>query len=108
MNVVSIDLTCPLNEEMDQSSGQVPLSGTGCCNGVALWVDWVLDDEISVSGGPVAPVVVGENINWDINSKQGVFFFQIPVDIGDNRKKFHYQVYLNHRTYELKFSFSVQ
>ena len=72
VNVVSIDLSCPLNDQTIELKGQVGLSGMGCCNGVALWVDWVLNDEVSVSGGPSAPVIVGENVQWDINSKQGV------------------------------------
>jgi len=108
VNVVSIDLSCPLNDQTIELKGQVGLSGMGCCNGVALWVDWVLNDEVSVSGGPSAPVIVGENVQWDINSKQGVYFFPTPVDVVDDRKELHYQVHMTHSTYELKFSFSVQ
>ena len=108
MNVLSLDLTRPLNDQIIELEDRIVLPGNGCCNGVALWVDWELNAEISVSGGPIAPVVLGENIQWDINSKQGVYFLPTPVDVADSKTEFHYQVNMTPSTYELKFSFSVQ
>jgi len=108
VNVLSLDLTRPLNDQIIELEDRIVLPGNGCCNGVALWVDWELNAEISVSGGPIAPVVLGENIQWDINSKQGVYFLPTPVDVADSKTEFHYQVNMTPSTYELKFSFSVQ
>jgi len=108
VNIILLDLTQPLSDQMVELKGQAALTGTGSCNGVALWVDWLLDEETSVSGGPTAPVVVGEDIQWDVHSKQGVYFFQTPVDVADSKRALHYQVNVTPGTYELKFGFSVE
>lgn len=44
-------------------------------NGVALWMVWRLDEERELCTGPVADVAVGERIEWDLHSKQGVHIF---------------------------------
>lgn len=41
-------------------------------------MDFYLDEEHVLSSGPVSPVVPGDKIDWDIHSKQGVFFFPNP------------------------------
>ena len=45
---------------------------------MALWMDWHLtsDPEDIVSGGPRSQVIVGDQIEWDLHSRQGVHFFQ--------------------------------
>ncbi len=50
----------------------------GNVNGLALWMVWKFDGDVIVSGGPASPVVVGETIDWDVHSKQGVMFFKNP------------------------------
>ena len=51
----------------------------GDANGMAFWMVWNLDGVNSVSsGGPVSKVKVGENVDWDVHSKQGVMFFKEP------------------------------
>jgi len=44
-------------------------------NGMALWMDWDLSEDISISTGPTKDVRVGEDIVWDVHSKQGVHLF---------------------------------
>ena len=54
--------------------------------GMALWMEWdLLDDEgMNLSGGPVNSFTkIGEKIEWDVHSKQGVHFFQQNLE---NRK----------------------
>ena len=54
-------------------------SVAGGANGMAFWMVWNLDGVNSVSsGGPVSEVRVGENVDWDVHSKQGVMFFKKP------------------------------
>ncbi|KAJ8670527.1 hypothetical protein QAD02_001786 [Eretmocerus hayati] len=55
-----------------ESSCQVPIVVDGSCNGIAIWVDWHLDDEICVSSGPVEEIVPGSRVSWDWYSRQGV------------------------------------
>ena len=63
-------------------------------NGVALWMEWQLDETTALSSGPVSEVrmsetvtvtvilvcqvVVGETVSWDRDSKQGVHLLSSP------------------------------
>lgn len=49
----------------------------GTCNGIALWVDWILDadEKYVVSTGPSAPIRVDHQVSWDMHSRQGVYLF---------------------------------
>lgn len=71
--LLSLNMT---EEHPEDITGQdsISLLGLDSCNGVALWMEWHLDETTVVSQGPVTPVVPGELINWDLNSKQGVYF----------------------------------
>lgn len=42
------------------------------CNGIAIWVEWHLNDDIVVSSGPTQQFIPGERISWDHYSRQGV------------------------------------
>lgn len=50
----------------------------GTCNGVALWVEWVFENESSivVSTGPIIQPEIGDTIKWDVHTRQGVTLFQ--------------------------------
>ncbi|KAF7995961.1 hypothetical protein HCN44_007928 [Aphidius gifuensis] len=56
--------------------GNTPIFGAGSLNGLALWIDWHLDIETTVSTGPLTQVIPGERITWDKNTRQGVFLFR--------------------------------
>lgn len=45
----------------------------GLCNGIALWIDWKLDEDINISSGPLRPVQAGASVTWDPYTKQGVY-----------------------------------
>ena len=101
-------MTCPLSDQIIEVKGQADVPATGICNGVAIWMHWQLSQDVFVSDGPTAPIVIGENIQWDLYSKQGVYFFKSPVGVADNKKKLHYQVNLTPSKFELTFSFSME
>nr|XP_022342003.1 protein arginine N-methyltransferase 7-like [Crassostrea virginica] len=42
------------------------------CNGIVLWTEYQFTDQLKVSLGPREKVVVGEKVNWDFYSKQGI------------------------------------
>ena len=48
-------------------------------NGIALWMDWELEDNICISSGPVVQPKQKDVIEWDMHSKQGVYFCQNPL-----------------------------
>ncbi|XP_076243274.1 arginine methyltransferase 7 isoform X2 [Calliopsis andreniformis] len=54
----------------------IPILECGSCNGVALWVDWHLDSEITVSSGPITEIQPGKRISWDPFTRQGVHLFR--------------------------------
>lgn len=54
------------------------------CNGIALWVDWKLNDSDSekytVTTGPTtSPIEIGEFITWDFHTRQGVHLLPRPM-----------------------------
>lgn len=57
--------------------GTINIEWNQPCNGLALWVDWHLDDSPkgTVSTGPTEPIVVGKKIQWDMYTRQGVCLF---------------------------------
>lgn len=48
------------------------------CNGIALWVEWHLDDSPStvINTGPLQPIVIGQKVQWDMYTRQGVVLFE--------------------------------
>ncbi|CAH0546347.1 unnamed protein product [Brassicogethes aeneus] len=59
---------------LQESSGCFQISSDLECNGIAIWIDWVHDGSV-ISTGPTEPIVVGEKIEWDIHTRQGVCLF---------------------------------
>jgi protein arginine N-methyltransferase 7 len=53
----------------------------GVCNGIAIWVDWDLDDDITVSSGPIDDIIPGSRISWDPYTRQGVQIFSEIVQV---------------------------
>lgn len=75
--IKKFDLTQDVNEYEDVNTSEcVPILTRGMCNGVALWIDWQLNSEITVSSGPTVKVQPGERISWDPFTRQGVHLFK--------------------------------
>jgi hypothetical protein len=49
----------------------------GECNGIALWIEWLHEEgsQSVISSGPVSPPQVGQLIDWDVHTRQGVCLF---------------------------------
>lgn len=67
------------------NSGKMSIEITGNCNGIALWIDWHLDDsnlqKNIVSTGSKIQITPGEYIDWDIYSLQGVHLFSKSFNV---------------------------
>lgn len=101
-------LTGEVNESLERK-GTLNLPVTGSLNGVALWIDWQLDEKSTISGGPTAPVTPSQNIQWDVHSKQAVYFIKQPISLSDSSEKaLNYQISFSPDTYEMKLNFSVR
>ncbi|CAH1994858.1 unnamed protein product [Acanthoscelides obtectus] len=58
-------------------NGTFELQGNLDCNGIAIWVDWNLDgtERGIITTGPTSPIKIGENVQWDMYTRQGVCLF---------------------------------
>ncbi|XP_076170688.1 arginine methyltransferase 7 isoform X2 [Ptiloglossa arizonensis] len=75
--IQKFDLTKNANELKNINiSDTIPILENGSCNGVALWVDWHLNSEITVSSGPNAEIQPSKRISWDPFTRQGVHLFK--------------------------------
>ena len=72
------DFTKPVADlKLEQCvSGTTKFKTSGMCNGVAVWMDWQIDEVRTVTTGPVAPVIPGQKIEWDMYTRQGVHLFR--------------------------------
>lgn len=61
-------------------------------NGIALWVDWYLDDSPRniISTGPLEPPEFNKEIKWDMYTRQGVFIFEEGINVTERDKLFSY------------------
>lgn len=59
------------------------ISRSGVMNGVAMWVDWHLDDSSQnvITTGPIEQPEFNKEIRWDMYTRQGVFIFEENVNI---------------------------
>lgn len=79
----------------------------GTCQGVTLWADWDLDGNgCVISTGPNASLEIGQNISWDMHSRQGVYFLPKNFKI-DTKSLATYSVCFNPSIGELKFTFQI-
>lgn len=62
-------------------------------NGIALWTEWDFDGtaENIISTGPTQSPVIGDQITWDIHTRQGVYFLNYEAKEELNLK-FHFKV----------------
>ncbi|XP_066254433.1 protein arginine N-methyltransferase 7 [Euwallacea similis] len=65
------------HESVLETQGTINIELDQPCNGIALWVNWNLDDTAkgTISTGPTQPIVVGQKVHWDIYTRQGVCLF---------------------------------
>ena len=79
--LLELDLTKRVPSEAITFTGSLEVTESSKpLNGLALWMDWTLDEEHVLSGGPVQAVQVGQEVHWDMDSKQGVHFLQPTSD----------------------------
>ena len=79
VQVCELDLTKKVPTQNLSFSGECSIEDCSrLLNGVALWMEWSLDEgsDNVLSGGPVIQPTVGSAVKWDMDSKQGVSFFQ--------------------------------
>uniref|UniRef100_A0A8C2G563 Protein arginine N-methyltransferase n=1 Tax=Cyprinus carpio TaxID=7962 RepID=A0A8C2G563_CYPCA len=78
------------------------------CHGVALWMEYQLTEDITVSMGLTKPVREEGACEWNPHRKQGVFFFRSVREMsGDGRENLSYNLTFEPHTGDIKMNFSV-
>jgi len=79
VEVVEFDLGNKVPGEKMNFSGNLRIESNLPMCGVALWMDWQLDEETTVSSGPRTKVLSGSKVCWEPDSKQGVHLLPTPT-----------------------------
>ncbi|GJQ77767.1 putative arginine methyltransferase [Trypoxylus dichotomus] len=80
-------------------TGNFNIEGNGTCNGIALWVDWIFDEEYTITTGPIAQVEINECVKWDMHVRQGVQL----INNRDFQGRIDYTFSFNHDFGEISF-----
>ncbi|KAL2093482.1 hypothetical protein ACEWY4_010794 [Coilia grayii] len=95
-------------EQPISSQGSVPLLRTGCCHGVALWMEFHLTDDVTLSMGLMEPVSEEGACKWSPHRKQGVYFLKSPWESsGDGRASVSYNLTFDPSLGDIKLDFSI-
>lgn len=89
--------------------GEVPFIGSGTCHGVAIWMDFKLDDKISVTTGLQNVVTEKSDVlDWCRTWKQGVHFLKHNPEIKNGSiQKLKYKASFKPESGNLFFEFEV-
>lgn len=81
----------------------------GTCNGVAIWMDYFLDKKTIVTTGLTATPQPDQNLQWEVNHRQGVHLFRTPVHISEvgTGARLKYRVRFRPSSGEFDFDFSI-
>ncbi|XP_051548922.1 protein arginine N-methyltransferase 7-like isoform X2 [Myxocyprinus asiaticus] len=106
--VMMFNFTQCVPEQPISSQGTVPLTRRGRCHGVALWMEYQLTEDITVSMGLTKPVDEEGACEWNPHQKQGMFFFRSANESsGDGREDLSYNLTFEPHTGDIKMDFSV-
>uniref|UniRef100_A0A3B5QGM7 Protein arginine N-methyltransferase n=1 Tax=Xiphophorus maculatus TaxID=8083 RepID=A0A3B5QGM7_XIPMA len=102
--VMTFDFTQCVPQEPISSQGSL----TGRCHGVALWMEYHLTDDVTVSGGLTQPISEQGDCEWSRHRKQGVYFLRSAWDsLGDGRTGVSYSFTFEPSLGDVKMDFSI-
>uniref|UniRef100_A0A8D0CRB6 Protein arginine N-methyltransferase n=1 Tax=Sander lucioperca TaxID=283035 RepID=A0A8D0CRB6_SANLU len=106
--VMTFDFTQCVPQQPISSQGSLPFIRIGRCHGVALWMEYHLTDDITVSAGLIGPISEQGECEWSRHRKQGVYFFRSPCESsGDGRAAVSYSFTFEPSLGDIKMDFSV-
>lgn len=98
------DFNDDIPKEKIKKQGEIQLQFAGRCDGVALWMEYNLSKDYSLSFGPTETVVAGQYITWDLYEKQGVHLFRTPSNVNVGNLMFYDSEFDPHEA-EINFHF---
>uniref|UniRef100_A0A673XXN6 Protein arginine N-methyltransferase n=1 Tax=Salmo trutta TaxID=8032 RepID=A0A673XXN6_SALTR len=106
--VMTFDFLQCVPEQPIRCQGSLPFTRRGRCHGVALWMEYQLNDDIKVSMGLTRPVSEEGACEWSLHRKQGVYFFRSPWESsGDGRASVSYSFTFEPSIGDIKMDFTV-
>ncbi|KAK6635347.1 hypothetical protein RUM44_000598 [Polyplax serrata] len=87
-----------------QKNGTMEMTSSGRCDGIALWMEYDLTDNCSISFGPVKKVVSGQYVEWDMYERQGVHLFRDQPAV-EAKDLMNYNVEFDPNEAEINFNF---
>uniref|UniRef100_A0A8C5DJN8 Protein arginine N-methyltransferase n=1 Tax=Gouania willdenowi TaxID=441366 RepID=A0A8C5DJN8_GOUWI len=106
--VMTFDFTQCVPQQPISSQGLLPLLRMGRCHGVALWMEYQLTSDITVSGGLIGPISEQGSCEWSPHRKQGVYFLRSPWESsGDGRAAVTYSFTFEPSVGDIKMDFSI-
>ncbi|CAN9499499.1 unnamed protein product [Ophioblennius macclurei] len=105
---MTFDFTQCLPQQPISSQGSLPFIRNGRCHGVALWMEYHLTDDITVSAGLNGPISEQGTCEWTRHRKQGVYFLRTPWESsGDGSAALTYSLTFQPQTGDIIMDFSV-
>ena len=84
----------------------------GTCNGIALWVDWLIDNanhcKSIVTTGAIQPIINGEFVQWDMFHRQGVLLIGKAQQVEAEKQKVQWNVTFKPKEGLLNFGFQIE
>ncbi|KAM4734820.1 protein arginine N-methyltransferase 7 [Anableps anableps] len=106
--VMTFDFTQCVPQQPISSRGSLPFIRAGRCHGVALWMEYHLNDDVTVSGGLIQPISEQGDCEWSRHRKQGVYFLRSAWDSsGDGRAVVSYSFTFEPSLGDIKMDFSI-
>lgn len=107
--VMTFDFTQCLPQQPISSQGSLPFTRAGRCHGVALWMEYNLTDDVTVSAGLTGAVGEQGECEWTRHRKQGVYLLRSPWESSaDARAAMSYSFTFHPSSGDIKMDFSVQ
>ncbi|KAM3870019.1 protein arginine N-methyltransferase 7 [Diretmus argenteus] len=107
--VMTFDFTQCVPQQPVTTRGSLPFTRTGLGHGVALWMEYQLTDDITVSMGLTGPISEQGGCEWSRHRKQGVYFFGSPWEsAGDGRSSVSYSFSFQPSSGDIKMEFTAE
>ncbi|XP_071785019.1 protein arginine N-methyltransferase 7-like [Asterias amurensis] len=106
-DLTEFDFTRRVPTDTVVQKGTVEVLGDGLCHGIALWMEYQIDENTWISTGPSHPLPSPtRDLRWDRHSKQGVHFIKSNPRVTPGGK-IHFEVSFNPSQGSLHFNFEV-
>ncbi|XP_043198257.1 protein arginine N-methyltransferase 7-like [Amphibalanus amphitrite] len=93
-----------------QSTTNMEITAPGSCNGVALWMEWILDPagQQRLTTGPLQAPRPGQQIVWDRYARQAAHLIREPRPVAPGADRLRCQFSFTAKTGDLQVKFAVE